>query len=142
MARKPNDVEFDFTSVERDEQWLGISGRFQWNFSPEDIIVRKGLTRDFYKEVAKVMIEYMEPYVPYKEGKLSSYVQGFGAKDHATVTYQMPYASKQYYNIGANFTKQFHPLATSFWDKAMWENSKDLVIAEVDEIRKRYSVNE
>lgn len=123
--------------------WYGGSSRFEWNYSFDEIAIRKGLTKDFYKEVAEMEIEYFDPYVPYKEGNLSAYVQAFGARDHATVTYQMPYASKQYYgeNVNeANRCRQFHPLATSYWDEAAWNNSGTIMTAEINEIRKRHAI--
>lgn len=124
-------------------EWTGKSSRFDWNFTPEEIAKRKGLTRAFYKDVADMLIQYYEPYVPYWRGDLSAYVQGFGAADHATVTYQRPYANKHYHGTGIDESKRcrlFHPLATSYWDKAAWNNSGERMTAEINLIRKKHAI--
>ena len=121
----------------------GTTLKFRWDYTFDEIAIRKGLTRDFYKDVADMEIQYFDPYVPYLEGNLSNYVQGYGAKDHATVTYQMPYAFKQYNGINVNENnrcRQFHPLATSYWDEAAWNNSGAIMTAEINRIRKRHAI--
>ena len=124
------------------EKWTNLTAQFNWNFSNEKIIERKGFGRKLNKATADIMRKYMDPYVPYLGGKLSRDVQTYGAKDHATISYRAPYASKQYYGIGYNHTLSPHPLATALWDKAAWINHKPQIVAEVDAERKRLSYGE
>lgn len=56
-----------------------------------------------------------DPYVPFLNGPLSQTVQ---VSDKG-VTYIQPYARYQYYGRDFNHTLDYHPLASSFWDKAM-----------------------
>lgn len=119
--------------------WFSGSSRFYWEFTPDEIASRKGFGRQFNKAIAEILIKWYEPYVPYKEGPLSTRVQAFGASDHATVTYQMPYASTQYFGTSFNFTKKYHPLATSYWDKAAWNASSDLIMAEINRKRLEFT---
>ena len=71
----------------------------------------------------------------------SSYVSVYS--DHATVTYRAPYARPQYRGITPqgkaieHYTTAFHPLATSFWDKACWSNEKSQIGKELNQLRKR-----
>ena len=101
-----------------------------------------------------------DPYVPFLEGPLSqsAVVTADG------VTYVQPYARYQYYGqiYGPNipikegdeiigwfsppgqkkhptgrpitYTKEFHPLATSFWDKAMMRDHGEEFVNEVENI--------
>lgn len=56
-----------------------------------------------------------DPYVPFLEGPLSQTVR----ISSQGVRYIQPYARYQYYGVGFNHTKDFHPLASAMWDKAM-----------------------
>ena len=56
-----------------------------------------------------------DPYVPFLNGPLSqtNIVSAEG------VRYIQPYARYQYYGVDFNFTRDYHPLASAMWDKAM-----------------------
>lgn len=58
---------------------------------------------------------YCDPYVPFRDGDLSQNVTI--TKD--AVTYTSRYANRQYKGEDFNFRKDYHPLATAQWDKAM-----------------------
>ena len=73
----------------------------------------------------KTFAELVDPYVPYRTGRLSKDV----SIHNGSITYNAPYASKVYQN-NMNFRKDKHPLATSHWDKValpqvrqQWEKS-------------------
>ena len=57
----------------------------------------------------------MEPYVPYRIGKLCETAT---VKRPFHVTYPASYARYPFYGSGMNFRKDPHPLATHRWDKA------------------------
>lgn len=118
-----------------------LKGTFCWNYSNPKIIERKGIGRELNKKVADIIARYSNPYVPYLQGYLSRNVQTYGAKDHGTISYKMPYAQKQYYGKFKH-TTAYHPLATSYWDREAWTNHKKEICAEVDAERKRLSYGE
>lgn len=71
-----------------------------------------------------------DPYVPFLNGPLSqtNVVSAEG------VRYIQPYARYQYYGNDFNFTRDFHPLASAQWDKAMLKDHRDEFVAEVKDI--------
>lgn len=58
---------------------------------------------------------YCDPYVPFKYGDLSQNVNTTAKYNE----YVMPYANRQYNGKDFDFTKDYHPLATAEWDRAM-----------------------
>lgn len=115
---------------------------FQWNHKASTIIENLGFGKELNKKAAEIFYEHAYKYVPYREGDLSINVRISATEDHGTITHLVKYASKQYYGEGiVNRTLKFHPLATSFWDKACWEAEKREITSEVDEARKKYSRN-
>jgi len=127
---------------------IQLDAEFKWNYKHSVIIQRKGFGKELNKYFADLVADYSDEFVPYAEGDLSHYVQTFGAKNHGTVTYQMPYAGPQY--TGENGSgvpevnwerkKNPHPLATSYWDKACWATYGDEITKEVNRKRKELSV--
>lgn len=69
----------------------------------------------------------MDAFVPYASGMLS--------KNYIVTTkyieYQQPYARKQYKGKDFNFSKDQHPLATAYWDRAMMKSRKDRLVRAV-----------
>lgn len=91
-----------------------------------EIITRLKLNPDGYiqREFTKRCREYMDPFVPYDEGTLSTIVD----VGSSFIIYEMPYARYQYYGERsdgthkineANRNRSMHPLASSYWDKKM-----------------------
>ena len=78
---------------------------------------------------------YCHPYVPYLNGPLSETVEVL--PDH--ITYIQPYARYQYYGDGFNFTKDYHPLATSRWDEAMMRDRGADFCMEVEALVKEFA---
>lgn len=84
----------------------------QWHGTIESIAKSKYGNDKVGKFTAETCARYMDAYVPYLTGVLSTtYVT-----EPWKVKYLMPYAHRQYNGEGFNFTKDFHPLATSKWD--------------------------
>lgn len=81
-------------------------------------------------EIHNLLAKMCDPYVPFLEGPLS--------QTHTVtpkgVTYIQPYARYQYYGVNFNHTKEYHPLASAMWDKAMLDDHGDEFLAQVKEI--------
>lgn len=73
-----------------------------------------------------------DPYVPFLNGPLSqtNIVSAEG------VRYIQPYARYQYYGTDFNFTRDYHPLASAMWDKAMLRDHGTEFYQEVKDIIK------
>ena len=92
-------------------------------------------------ELHQLLARYCEPYVPFLEGLLSQTV----SITPRYVQYHQPYAHYQYYLHDmnedlagtTNRTRIRHPLATSFWDKAMMQQRGDDFIKQVEATIKR-----
>ena len=84
----------------------------------------------------------MDPFVPFDEGLLAGTVIENGEPtenvDVDSITYDQEYASYQYYGIRkdgshkiVNRSLDKHPLATSYWDQAMWTAKSEDIIKRV-----------
>lgn len=71
-----------------------------------------------------------DPYVPFLNGPLS---QTFQVSSEG-VRYIQPYARYQYYGVDFNHTKDYHPLASAMWDKAMLRDHGEEFFKEVKDI--------
>ena len=112
---------------------------FQWNGTPSQISNNLGLNEKLNLFTAETCARYMNPFVPMETGVLSqTYIAGSDNKT-GYVKYIQPYAHRLYVGTGLNFSKEMHPLATSYWDRAMWTVHKNKVTKEVDAYRKRLS---
>ena len=78
----------------------------------------------------------MDPFVPFDEGILAGTVieneEPTSNVDVDSITYDQEYASYQYYgmredgsHVIVNRSLDKHPLATSYWDQAMWTAKGD-----------------
>ena len=84
-------------------------------------------------EIHNLFAKMMDPYVPFLEGPLSQTIEI--TPDY--VRYTQPYAHYQYNGTEFDFTKDYHPLASAEWDKAMLSVKKEEFILQVREILKR-----
>lgn len=96
-------------------------------------IENKGPVHAFFtNECAKEM----DPFVPFDEGILAGTVIENGEPtsnvDVDSITYDQEYASYQYHgmredgsHVIVNRSLDKHPLATSYWDQAMWTAKGD-----------------
>ena len=75
----------------------------------------------------------MEKYVPWLSGTLAQTTE----VSAEGVTYIQPYAHYQYVGEDFNFTKDTHPLATAYWDKAMMTNEGEAFIKQVQVLLRR-----
>ena len=66
--------------------------------------------------------ELMEPYVPKEEGGLRGSEALSSDYDHGVLTWNTPYAARQYYEKGYDHTEEG---ATDHWDEAMWRDHAD-----------------
>jgi hypothetical protein len=80
----------------------------------------------------------MNPFVPMDSGVLSqTYETGHDAFG-GFVKYVSPYAHYQFNGIGFNFSKKYHSLATSHWDKAMMTVYENQLANDLNTLRKRF----
>lgn len=84
-------------------------------------------------EIHNLYAKMMDPYVPFLEGPLSQTVE----VTPAYVKYIQPYARYQYHGVNFNHTKDYHPLASAEWDKAMMRDKGEEFKAQVTEILRR-----
>lgn len=83
--------------------------------------------------IAKMVEGKMAPYVPREEGFLMENT----TVEPDSITYEEPYAHRQYKGNKFNFSKEQNPLATAEWDKAMMKAKGKQVIKEAEEIIER-----
>ena len=81
-------------------------------------------------QIQREFCDIIDPWTPFLTGRLHSDVT---ITDEG-VTYNSSYASDKYY--GEVFCKDYHPLATSHWDKVAMETQMPLMIEKVTEILK------
>lgn len=123
---------------------------FHWNYSSSDIIENLGFGKELNKEAAQIFRSFCEPYIPYDTGNMDRRTRITATEDHGTITYLTKYARYQYYGdnsyiTGANNPTSWnrnldtHPLATSFWDKACWQNNKRQITNAIDNARLKYT---
>lgn len=126
--------------------------KFEWNYSSSVILQNLGFGRDLNREAAEIFERWYQPYVPYKDGDLSTNIRIWANENHSTITHLVRYAHHQYTGDGSDpstgspgydekwqRTRTVHPLATSYWDQAAWTLHKASITAEIDEARKKYS---
>lgn len=111
---------------------------FKWNGRASTVIGNLGFGKPLQLEAAQIFEGYMQPYMPYYEGNLSTNIRITATNDHATITHLVKYANKQYNGIGFNRNLTVHPLATSYWDRAAWTHSKREITKDIDEARLKY----
>ena len=81
-------------------------------------------------EIHNLLAKYCDPYVPFLEGPLSQTTE----ITPNYVRYTQPYAHYQYHGVGFNHTKDYHPLASAEWDKAMLRDRREEFEMQVKEI--------
>jgi len=93
--------------------------------------IEKVLTdEDTLIEVNQALAKWCDPYVPYRTGALSKNL----IIDSTGVTYNQPYAEKNYYGVDIPHNLTYHPLATAKWDEAMMRDHGDEFVNEVSDI--------
>lgn len=96
--------------------------------------------RDFKEGINRVIYEESHEYVPYKTGKLSGTSDGLIGIDayvsitYRSIKYKMPYAGYQYYGDYNHPTDGPHPMATSNWIEAAYEDKSDIIMYRIEEV--------
>ena len=78
-------------------------------------IVNSRINKDLKLYAHSRLRDYCDAYVPYDTGLLSRNVR----VTEEAVHYTQNYAIYPYTGTNLNFKTEHHPLATSYWDKAM-----------------------
>lgn len=65
-------------------------------------------------QINNELARIIDPWVPFLEGALAQTIE----VDPKGITYTQPYATRQYYGVDFNHTKDYHPLASAMWDEA------------------------
>ena len=125
--------------------------KFQWNGKASTVIKNLGFGKPLQLEAARIFEWYMQPYIPYDEGDLSTRIRITATETRGTITHLVKYANKQYYGDGSDpetgspgydemwqRNRSVHPLATSFWDKAAWTQNKREITRDIDKARQQY----
>ncbi len=81
---------------------------------------------------ASEAVRGMRPYVPHRDGYLEQ-----GEPEPFKVRYTVPYAKRQYYGKGFNFSKEKNPRATAYWDRAFMANNGRAYCRALSEYLKR-----
>lgn len=84
-------------------------------------------------EIHNLFAKMCDPYVPFLEGPLSQTAQ----VSPKSVKYVQPYARYQYYGVGFNHTRDYHPQATALWDKIMMSEHGEEFVQQVKAILRR-----
>lgn len=84
-------------------------------------------------EIHNLFAKMCDPYVPFLEGPLSQTIE----VSPKSVKYVQPYARYQYYGVGFNHTKDYHPQSTALWDKVMMSEHGEEFVEQVKEILAR-----
>lgn len=84
-------------------------------------------------EINEALAKWCDPYVPYHTGALSQNIE----ISVDGVTYNQPYAAKNYYGVGIAHRIDVHPLATAKWDEAMMQDHSEEFLNEVNSIISR-----
>lgn len=96
----------------------------EFNNKLETVTNDPGLRTEIHQDFAQTI----DPWTPFLTGKLHSDI----TISDRCVTYNVPYAAKKYY--GTVYCKEFHPLATSYWDVAAMQVEGDAFAARVKEM--------
>ena len=84
-------------------------------------------------EINKALAKWCDPYVPYRTGALSKNI----VISADGITYNQPYAEKNYFGVDIPHNLTIHPLATALWDEVMMQDHEEEFMTEVQEIINR-----
>lgn len=83
------------------------------NFDKQAILNAVRLDDEFGRYAAESWQKRVEPYIPYRTGRLCNDV----SIEPWSIVYKAPYANEVYNNTKMNFNKEKHPLATAHWNE-------------------------
>ena len=81
-------------------------------------------------EANRALAETVDPWVPYDTGALSKNI----TINANGVTYNQPYAAKNYYGDDIRHKTNKHPLATAHWDDVAMQTEMDSLTAKIKDI--------
>lgn len=110
---------------------------FIWNKSLAQLKNDLGFNEQLQKFGALDCYKHMVEFVPFDTGILSQNVEITADGQEGRIKFLQPYAHYQYTG-NFNWNRTHHPLATNYWDKAMWAIYKDKITNEIDLYRKRF----
>ena len=84
-------------------------------------------------EINEAVAKWCDPYVPFRTGALATDI----VISPDGITYNQPYAEKNYFGVDIPHNLTIHPLATALWDEAMMRDHEDEFMTEVQEIINR-----
>ena len=93
--------------------------KFYLNRKIPDIIRNCGVNEESLKFAAGEARRLMNDFVPMNTGKLAESAEDIVDGNVGRVVYSQPYAAFCYYGEGRSFSREKHPKASAFWDKAM-----------------------
>lgn len=116
---------------------MNVNIDVNWNTALIESKINSLITDDVLLQIQTLFAKTIEPWTPYWHGDLSTDI----TIDSTGVTYNVPYARKQYYESLA-YHKDVHPLATKLWDKVAMQSEmenfenqvKDILIERAREI--------
>lgn len=74
-------------------------------------------------------VRLMDPFVPMDTGALAA---STGGSQPWQVTYDTPYARRQYYGVGHRFSHEKHPAAKAMWKEGPdWQELGDLLTLKI-----------
>lgn len=113
---------------------------FQWLRSPNDIARSVGINANTLKFMAQDWHRLYAPFTPMRTGMLAFSVRYGASGNTATITHIAPYARRLYHGRGMKFSRDAHPLASAYWDKAAEAaGKKATLISDVERYMKRGS---
>ena len=84
-------------------------------------------------EINECVAKWCDPYVPFRTGALSKDI----VISSDGITYNQPYAEKNYFGVDIPHNLTIHPLATALWDEAMMRDHEEEFLLEVSDIINR-----
>ena len=97
------------------------------NFDKKAVLNAVALDDEFGQYAAESWRKLIEPYVPYRTGRLCNDVTVKPFK----IEYNAPYSGDVYNNVNMNFNKEKHPLATAKWDEVAAPAVKDWFVQDL-----------
>ena len=132
---------------------LGTDIEFKWNNEASVTIENLGFGRSLNKDMARIVADYAEPYVPFKSGTLNSGVRISSYGDDGYITYVAvdkhgrSYSKHQYEldegnpdgeNVDVKRYRGVHPYATSRWVHWAWSVWQSQILRELNTARVAY----
>lgn len=107
------------------------------NIDKNEIMKMVKGNKELGQYAAEAWQKRVEPYIPYRTGRLCKDVTISPYK----ITYNAPYAGKVYNDLKTNFNKEKHPLATARWNEVAAPVIMQYFIQDLQEFVDRINFN-